>query len=122
MAVLGLSCLFMLSVLAPTATALSQKAKVALTKENAHLLQVAAQSYAVNHDDLYPRFTTSREFRALLRPYLFTGPSWPVNPFTHRPVRFKRSAGNVTYATYANLTKFRLIGWGRHGRRIIVLP
>ncbi len=120
LAVLGLSCLFALSILAPRATALPDKAKVAAVIENTHLLDVAVRTYAVEHDNLYPRFTTSREFRALLRPYLFTG-RWPANPYTDRPMRFKRSAGNVTYATYGNLTRFRLIGWGRHGRRIMVV-
>jgi len=37
-------------------------------------------------------------------------------------MRQKRSAGNLTYDSYANRTKFRLIGWGPHGRRLIVAP
>ena len=120
---LGLSCLFALGLLTPGAGAMSTmaKVKVGLTKENVHLLDVAIRSYAEEHGGLYPRFTTSREFRALLRPYLFTGPAWPTNPYTDRPVRFKRSAGNVTYATYGHLTCFRLIGWGQHGHRIMVV-
>ena len=119
LAVLGLSCLFALSILAPNATALADKTKVAAVKENTHFLEVAVQSYAVDNNDLFPRYTTGKEFRALLRPLLFTG-HWPVNPYTGRPIRMKRSAGNFTYATYANQSSFRLIGWGRHGRRIIV--
>ena len=115
---LGLTCLLALGVLAPVASA--NKEQRALTKENVHLLDVALHSYAADHGNLYPRFTTSREFRALLRPYLFTF-GWPDNPFTDRPVRMKRSAGNVSYATYSNLTRFRLIGWGRHDHRIMVV-
>jgi hypothetical protein len=117
---LGLATLLVLGALAPSASALSAVGKRALTKENVHLLDVAVRSYASDHGDLYPQYTTGHEFRALLRPYLFTG-HWPVNPFTGRPVRVKRSAGNVSYGTYSNQTRFRLIGWGRHGHRLMVV-
>ena len=119
LAVLGLGCLFALSFLTPKAIALPEVAKRAAVKENTHLLDVALRSYAEEHGNLYPRYTTGKEFRALLRPYLFTGPSWPVNLNTSRPFRMKRSTGNFTYATYDNLTSFRLIGWGRHGHRLL---
>jgi hypothetical protein len=119
--VLGVLSVLALGVMSPPAQALSERGKVALTKENVHLLQIAVQDYWVDHDGLYPRFTTAREFRALLRPYLFTG-LWPTNPYTNRPVRLKRNAGNLSYATYGKCTKYRLVGWGRHGRRIMVVP
>jgi len=78
------------------------------------------QTCAVDNDEPYPRFISSAQFRALLMTYIDSG--WPTKPYSRRSMRQKRSAGNFTYATYGNRTKFRLIGWGPHGRRLIVAP
>jgi hypothetical protein len=116
-----LTCALALVVLAsPASASIAAKAKAAKVRENIHTLQVAIQTYAVDNGDIYPRFTSNREFRALLAPLIDNGR--PRNPYTHRSMRQKRSRGNFTYATYGNLTRFRLIGWGPNGRRIIVVP
>jgi len=104
----------------PASASWAAKVKAAKVRSNVHRLQVAVQIYAVDNGDLYPRFTTNRAFRALLAPYIDN--RWPRNPYTHRSMRQKRSRGNFSYATYGNLTRFRLIGWGPSGRRIIVVP
>jgi hypothetical protein len=78
------------------------------------------QTCAVDNDELYPRFISNAQFRALLMTYIDSG--WPTKPYSPRSMRQKRSAGNFTYATHGNQTKLRLIGWGPHGRRLIVAP
>jgi hypothetical protein len=118
---LGLACVFILGVVSSPASATwADRVNAGHIRSHIHTLQVAIQSYAVDNGDLYPRFTTSREFRALLSPYIDSG--WPMNPYSRHSMRQKRSRGNFTYATYGNLTRFRLIGWGPHQRRIIVVP
>jgi hypothetical protein len=37
-------------------------------------------------------------------------------------MRAKRTAGNFTYATFDGRDNYRLVGWGKQGRRIIVVP
>ncbi len=106
--------------ISPASASFAAKVTAAKVISHVHRLQAAIQSYAVDSGDLYPRFTTNREFRALLAPYIDAG--WPRSPYTGRSMRQKRSRGNFTYATYGNLTRFRLIGWGPDGRRIIVVP
>jgi hypothetical protein len=91
--------------------------KAAQTIENVHTLQIALQSYFVDHSDRWPRFTTKRRFRALLAPYV---DRWPTNPWSHRSMRQKRNRGNFTYRRVGD--SYRLIGWGPHDRRIIVVP
>jgi hypothetical protein len=118
---LSLTCVLALGALSSPASATwADRVKAGHIRSHIHTLQVAIQSYAVDNRDLYPRFTSNRQFRALLSPYIDSG--WPRNPYTHHSMRQKRSRGNFTYATYGNLTRFRLIGWGPDGRRIIVVP
>jgi hypothetical protein len=122
---LAIACLLAPASLAATATASTSLGRAVSPKasqlvENIHTLQIAAQSYLVDHDDLWPPEASGREFRAMLRPYI-DGP-WPTNPYTGKPMRQKRTAGNFTYSTYAHRTRYRLIGWGRHGHRVIVVP
>ena len=110
----GLACLLALS-----ATALAGTAKQTQVKEGIHSLQVGLQSWAVDHGDRYPRFISNAHFRAALGPYL---DSWPLNPNTNRPMRLSRGGGNFGYRLSGDRTRFRLIGWGRDGARIIVVP
>jgi len=119
-AALGLSCLLALGAVCSTAGALTAKQKAIRVRVGIRDLQVTLQSYSIDNGDLYPRFTSNPQFRALLTPWVYR--HWPINPYSGRSMRNKRSAGNFTYATYANLSKFRLIGWGPHGRRILVAP
>jgi hypothetical protein len=91
--------------------------KAAETISNIHTLQVVIETYAEDHNGRYPRYETNRRFRALLAPYC---DRWPVNPWSHRSMRQKRNRGNFTYRRHGD--RFSLIGWGPHGRRIIVVP
>jgi hypothetical protein len=91
--------------------------KAAQTVANVHSLQIALQSYCVDHGDRWPRFTTNRRFRDLLTPYV---DRWPTNPWSHHSMCQKRSRGNFTYCRLGD--SYRLIGWGPHGRRLIVVP
>jgi hypothetical protein len=91
--------------------------KAAQTIESIHELQIALQSYCVDYGDRWPRFTTNRRFRALLTPYV---DRWPTNPWSHRSMRQKRNRGNFTYSRVGD--SYRLVGWGPHDRRIIVVP
>ena len=118
--VAGLVCLSALGVFSSTAGALTEaQANAAQTRENIHTLQVAIQSYAVDNGDVYPPFVSNWQFRTLLGFYI---DSWPINPYTDHRMRQKRNAGNFRYVTHDDGTSFRLIGWGRHHRRIIVVP
>jgi hypothetical protein len=94
--------------------------KQSQVKEGIHTLQVGLQSYAIDHNDLYPRFISSAHFRALLYPAYVD--NWPRNPNTDRPMRRARSAGNFGYRLSADRSRFLLIGRGKDGARIIVVP
>jgi hypothetical protein len=87
------------------------------TIRNIRALQIALQSYCVYHGDRWPRSTSDCRFRAQLRPYM---DRWPVNPWSHRPMRQKRNRGNFSYRRLGD--SYRLIGWGPHDRRIVVAP
>jgi len=91
--------------------------KASQTIENIHSIQVAVDTYAQEHNNHYPRYTTNRRFRALLENYLDV---WPTNPWSHHSMRQKRNRGNFTYRRIGD--SYRLIGWGPHDRRIIVVP
>ena len=108
-------------VTTPTAAGTSVGSDAAkAVRENIHALQAAVMSYGADHNDLFPRYTTEAAFRALLDPYLENG--WPTNPYTQEPMRNSRSLGNYSYRSYDDRANFRLIGWGRDGQRIIVVP
>lgn len=111
--------LFLLPTAVLAAPASAGNAKQAAVKEGIHTLQVGIQSFAVDHDDLYPRFVSNRQFRALLNTYVDI---WPDNPNSGRPMRCFHSGGNFGYRLSKDRTRFRLIGWGRDGARVIVVP
>ncbi len=116
--VVSLVCAAVLGVVgfpARASTVLGPKA--AQTVKNVHTLQIALQSYYVDHGDRWPRLTTNRRFRALLAPYV---DRWPTNPWSHRSMRQKRNRGNFSYRRVGD--SYRLIGWGPHRQRIIVVP
>jgi len=114
----GLCCAVVLGVAGSPARASTVPGpKAAQTIEKIHTLQIALQSYCVDHGDRWPRFTANRRFRALLTPYV---DRWPTNPWSHRSMRQKRNRGNFSYRRLGD--SYRLIGWGPHGRRIIVVP
>jgi len=89
------------------------------TEANIRALQIALQSYSVDHGDLWPPDAAPARLRGMLLPYL---DRWPWNPYTDRPMREKKSAGNFTYSALSGRTRYRLVGWGRHGRSLIAVP
>jgi hypothetical protein len=116
--VLALSCAVVLGAAgSPARASTAPGPKATQTIENIRSLQIALQSYCVDHGDRWPRFASNLQFRDLLMPYL---DRWPTNPWSHRSMRQKRNRGNFTYRRLVE--SYRLIGWGPHGRRIIVVP
>jgi prepilin-type N-terminal cleavage/methylation domain-containing protein len=71
-----------------------EKAKDAGVKEGVHGIQIAVQSWAVDHNDVYPTTTeiASAAFRDSLDP-------WPSNPFTGAAMANDGALGNFSYAT-----------------------
>ena len=114
----ALTCAAVLSVVSsPAGASTVPGPKASQAIENIHMLQIALQSYSVDHGDRWPRFTTNRRFRALLTPYV---DGWPTNPWSHRSMRQKRNRGNFSYRRLGDA--YRLVGWGPHDRPIIVVP
>jgi hypothetical protein len=114
-----LACATALAAASSPAKASSvHRPKATQTVKNVRRLQFALQAYTVDHNDHWPRFTTSRRFRAMLAPYV--SGRWPINPWSHRSMRQKHNRGNFTYRRIGD--SYRLVAWGPHRRRIIVIP
>jgi hypothetical protein len=117
---LTLAAVLALAALSSPAGATSGTSKATQVRANVHTIQVALQSWVVDHNDHWPRYVSGIDFRNELKPYI--DGAWPTNPYTHRPMRRMRTAGNYSYWTYSQRTTYRLIGWGSHHRRIISVP
>lgn len=110
--------LLLLSTGVLAAPASAGNAKQAAVKEAIHNLQVGIHSFAVDYDDLCPRFVSDRQFKRLLDEYVG---DWPDNPNTGRPMHRVRGGGDFGYRLSRDRTHFLLIGWGRDGTRIVVV-
>lgn len=104
----------------------TEKALEAATKENIYSLQIAVQTYAVDHKDLYPRPSSGDEFIKMLRPYLDT---WPTNPYTDEPMGLgkgreatDKGPGDFGYVASEDGKDFMLVGFGRDHEVIIRVP
>jgi len=91
-------------------------AQESAVKEGIHSLQVAVQSYAVDHKDKYPPAGLVSE--AGMAPYVET---WPTNPYTNAPMAPGQSPGDYNYGVSPKRTQFKLVGYGASGP-IIVVP
>jgi hypothetical protein len=110
-----------LCCLGAASAAAASPAKDAAVKEGIHALQVGIQSYAVDHNDHYPRFISNAHFKALLYPAYVD--NWPRNPYRDRPMRARfRRAGDFTYRVSQHRDRFLLVGWGHGGVRVIRVP
>jgi hypothetical protein len=110
----------------PPTTDQDKAAREAAVKEGIYSLQIAVQTYAVDHGDRYPRPTTGDELLEMLRPYLDT---WPTNPYTGKPMGLgkgsdptDKAAGDFSYGVAEDGSSYTLIGWGPDQRKIITGP
>ncbi len=72
-----------------------EKAKDAGVKEGVHAIQIGVQSYAVDHNDVYP---LSGAMVVAVTPEL---DPWPTNPFTNVAMANDGALGNFTYVSAA---------------------
>jgi type II secretory pathway pseudopilin PulG len=86
------------------------KAKDSSVKEGVHSIQVAIQSYAVDHNDSYPpesEVARDGEVGTLMQRESI---AWPTNPFTNEPMQASPNEGDYTYDVTADGTSFTLTG------------
>ena len=84
--------------------------------EGVHVLQVAVQSWAVDHQDLYPtvdEVVSTGEFATYVQ-------SWPTNPLTGQPMAPGTGPGDYTYEQTGQ--SFELTGYGVDGSPVITAP
>jgi hypothetical protein len=67
----------------------------AAVKESMHTLQVGIQSWAVDHNDVYPSVRVVQPSNKKFASYT---DSWPVNPFTKVPMAPGTQPGDYTYS------------------------
>jgi hypothetical protein len=109
-----------LCCLAVVPLAAATEAQDSAVKEGIHSLQVGIQSFAVDHNDHYPRYGSNARFFKRLRSYV---DNWPRNPYADRRMRQKfHRAGDFTYRVSDDRTRFLLVGWGHDGQRVIRVP
>ena len=96
------------------------KAKEAAVKEGVHSIQVGIQSWAVDHNDLYPADAS----KTTLGSYV---DNWPKNPWTQAAMATNSTAqGDCKYTPDADNSgvndDFQLVGYGKGGTAIITVP
>ena len=86
------------------------KAKDSAVKEGIHSIQVGVQSYAVDHEDVYPDATTvgdATDLQDLLEPDFID--NWPDNKFEDRAMQESDATGDFNY-TNPTAQSFQLDG------------
>jgi len=96
------------------------KAKEAAVKEGVHSIQVGIQSWAVDHNDLYP----DNASQTTLGNYV---DNWPKNPWTQNPMATNSTnQGDCNYTldpkNHGVADNFQLVGYGKGGTAIITVP
>jgi len=82
------------------------EAQDSAVKEGVHSLQIGVQSWAVDHNDLYPpvtEMTPDGEVGSMID-------KWPTNPYTGEPMKLGTEPGDFTYTTPADRMTFTLSG------------
>ncbi len=88
-------------------------------KEGIHTLQVGVTQWAVDHHDRYPPVSEVTVDGLGPRNYV---DSWPTNPYTGRPMKLGKSAGDFTYRQVDGGAGFRLVGYGEGGSVVVAVP
>ncbi|HUK78171.1 MAG TPA: hypothetical protein VL117_11345 [Thermoleophilia bacterium] len=107
-----------LEPLAAQSTAPDKSADDASITEGVHVIQVAVQSWAVDHGDAYPKaglVVPGGAFAAYVD-------NWPGNPVTGRPMTPGRGPGDYTYEQLKGGYSFRVTGYGVDGSPIVTVP
>ena len=88
------------------------KAKESAVKEGVHSIQVGVQSYAVDHNDMYP--ATTGVSNTSMASYVDI---WPKNPWLNTAMDANATTqGNCMYTgTGTSNTSFTLVGYGKGG-------
>ena len=115
---------------------LTEAERESSTKEGIHSLQIAVQTYAIDHNDLYPLPVSADELVTMLRPYVDT---WPDNPYSGQPMapaaggkqtassvafgqRSSAGAGEFAYAVSKDRTSYMIVAYGPNHARLITVP
>ncbi|HEY5388541.1 MAG TPA: hypothetical protein VIL79_11645 [Thermoleophilia bacterium] len=90
------------------------KAHESAVKEGVHSLQVGIQSWAVDHQDVYPSALE-------MSPTMMSGyvEWWPTNPYSGAPMTQGTRPGDYFYQVTPDGTSFLLIGYGEDGNIVI---
>jgi len=86
-----------------------------------HTLQAAVQSWAADHQNLYPTadlVVSSGAFAA----YVQSVQTWPTNPVTGQPMMPGTGAGDYAYEQVDGGQGFTLTGYGADGTSLITVP
>jgi hypothetical protein len=107
----------------PTATPTPVEAREAAVREGVHTIQVAIESWAVDHGDRFPpRSVVTPDG---LRDYVDI---WPVDPYSGGPMLPSAGAdgpdapGGYLYARLGDGTGYVLTAFGDGGRPIVTVP
>jgi type II secretory pathway pseudopilin PulG len=104
-------------VLALQASA-ADRQKDAQVSSGLHTIRVAIYSFAKAHEMYVP--PPARLSDARLSAYLPSGTSWPVNPFTGRPMRIGTGPGDVRYRLLGGprTTAYTIDSVGTNGKSV----
>jgi hypothetical protein len=104
------------AVLIPAVLFDSQHARAdeSAVKEGVRSFQIVVQSWAVDHQDVYP--STFEMNPTAMSDYM---DMWPANPYTGRPMTQGTGPGDFSYEVSPDGTSFRLIGYGEDGKIVI---
>lgn len=90
------------------------KAEESAVKEGVHSIQIVVQSWAVDHDNVYPPASQLNQV-AMSDSIEF----WPTNPYTGAPMTQGTGPGDFGYEVSPDGRSFRLVGYGENGNVVI---
>lgn len=90
------------------------KAQESAVKEGVHSLNILIQSWAVDHQDVYPSPFEMNQMT--MSGHL---DSWPTNPYTGAPMIQGTGPGDFSYEVSPSGRSFRLVGYGEGGEAVI---
>lgn len=90
------------------------KAEESAVKEGVHSIQIVVQTWAVDHDNVYPPASQVNQV-AMSDSIEF----WPANPYTGAPMTQGTGPGDFGYEVSPDGRSFRLVGYGEDGNVVI---
>jgi len=95
----------------------AEKARESAVKEGVHSIQIGVQSWAIDHNDRYPK--PSQVSQSGFANYVDI---WPTNPYTNLPMTPGNGPGDFNYGVPPDRTQFKVVGYGTGAKVIITVP